>query len=197
MPGRWARAGRYEVEQRGLAGAVGTDEPDDVARGDVEITVGQRPAPAVPLTERPCADQRVHAMSSGRSPERCGEERLDALLVEAGTAGLAQPTAQVGAQRTVRGERRVGSVAVTKVPTPGRGLTTPSRSSSRYALRTVFGLMASDPTTSLTVGSWSPSRSSPRRRACLACRTICRYGAGRTARRDGTRSRRHLIALVI
>jgi DNA-binding transcriptional MocR family regulator len=36
--------------------------------------------------------------------------------------------------------------------------------------------LASCPTTSLTVGSWSPSRNMPTRSACRTCWTIWRYG---------------------
>ncbi len=48
-----------------------------------------------------------------------------------------------------------------KVPMPGRARTSPSRSRSRYAFRTVFGLIASLATTCWAVGSWSPGSSSP------------------------------------
>jgi hypothetical protein len=65
------------------------------------------------------------------------------------------------------------SVRRTKVPWPGRGSTRPSRSSSRYALRVVFGLTVLVAATSLAVGSRSPGTSTPSRRACLVCCTIC------------------------
>src|SRR5215470_4340393 len=44
-------------------------------------------------------------------------------------------------------------------------------------VKEVVGSIAIDPTTSFTVGSLSPGRSSPSRRASLVCWTICRYGA--------------------
>src|SRR3954447_3790667 len=61
------------------------------------------------------------------------------------------------------------------VPRPGVADTSPSRSSSRYAFATVFGLIAVAATTSRTVGSWSPTSSRPRRSASFTCWTICRY----------------------
>src|SRR5215472_8125959 len=64
----------------------------------------------------------------------------------------------------------------TKVPSPARGSTRPSRSRSRYALRTVLGLTAVVATTSRTVGSLSPTSSTPIRSAWRTCWTICKYG---------------------
>src|ERR1700757_3459675 len=63
------------------------------------------------------------------------------------------------------------------VPRPCRATTRPSRSRSRYAFATVFGLTARSATTSRTVGSWSPMSSVPSRSASFTWRTICRYVA--------------------
>ena len=55
-----------QVQQGGLAGAVGTDQSDHMAGRDVEIALIERPAPAVALAQalRVQDGRRGHAMSS-------------------------------------------------------------------------------------------------------------------------------------
>src|SRR4029453_11452393 len=53
-----------QVEQGGLAGAVGADQPDDPPGRDVQGAVGQRPAPPVPFAQSLGLDDGGHALSS-------------------------------------------------------------------------------------------------------------------------------------
>ena len=64
-------AGRREqpggqVQQGGLARAVGADEPDDVAFGDGQRAVAQRPGPPVPLAQPAGLDDGAHATPSAK-----------------------------------------------------------------------------------------------------------------------------------
>ncbi len=99
-----------------------------------------------------------------------GEQRKDVVLVETGVPGPLHPghaaPRTAGPELSGEAEPRPRR---TKVPTPGRGATRPSRSSSRYAFNTVFGLIANAPTTSLAVGNRSPGCSNPIRIPFLTC----------------------------
>ena len=121
-----------QAEQRGLAGAVRADQAGDPAGRDLEGAVPQRPAAAVPLAEAAGRHGRRSRDLLGHGAKGAHEERLDALVVEPGRPRLARASG--------RRSRRSGSCAaseesarvrVTKVPTPGRAATSPSRSSSR------------------------------------------------------------------
>jgi len=64
--------------------------------------------------------------------------------------------------------------SATNVPTPCRRTTSPWCSSSLNAFTTVFGLTDREPTTSFTLGSWSPGRSRPSITSRRTCSTSCR-----------------------
>ena len=53
-----------QPQQGGLARAVGADEPGDMAFGDGERAVAQRPGPAVLLTQPAGLDDGAHAAPS-------------------------------------------------------------------------------------------------------------------------------------
>ena len=96
------------------------------------------------------------------------------LVVEAGVPRLPDPAHQpaVAANRSrrrggvLRGDERPAARAVPRPALRGRARGRPCS--------TVFGLIASAATTSLTVGSWSPVCSIPSRIACLTWCTSCR-----------------------
>src|SRR3954447_118240 len=174
-----ARPGQADgkLQQRGLAGAVRADECREGARRDLERAVAQGPARAVALAE-PVADE-------------CGRGDHATLIAAAGRTVSAKSAAIVSSSKpaaralsthvpsdvrsaSIRSGSSGGRLLETNVPWPRRPSTRPSRSSSRYALSTVFGLIARLATTSFTVGSWSPGCRIPRRSACLTCWTSCR-----------------------
>ena len=109
---------------------------------------------AVALPETVCVDA-----APSRDPRRAlgarrlRKQRRDVLVVEAGSSRALDPPLSDVRKPFRSSGGRDGSSSATNVPTPRRATTSPSRSSSRYALRTVFGLIASAPTTSFTVGS--------------------------------------------
>ena len=123
------------------------DEPDDAARRDIEraasASAHDQPGTAGPS---PSASAR---RSARRSPRACwprtaaDEQRLDALVVEPGRS-RSVPASRWSSLRSgaVAASEARAKDRVTKVPTPGRPATRPWCSSSRYAFRTVLGLIA-------------------------------------------------------
>jgi hypothetical protein len=68
-------AGRREhpggqAKQGGLAGAVGADKPDNVAVGDVQRAVAQRPGLPVGLAQFTGLDDGVHATPSAKQSRK-------------------------------------------------------------------------------------------------------------------------------
>ena len=55
-----------QMQQRRLARTVRPDEPDDLALGDAQGAVAQRPAPPVPLAETARLDDGAHATPSAK-----------------------------------------------------------------------------------------------------------------------------------
>ena len=130
-------------------------------------------SPAAPIVGRSaCPGRRSRAPVRSRDAlavdaEGALEERRDAVVVESRTRGpCASQRTEIGPERLVGGERRVGErprderARDRDDPRPDPRARAPGTPWS-----TVFGLMAICPTTSFTVGSWSPSWSSPRRSA--------------------------------
>ena len=95
-----------EVQQGRLAGAVRADQADDVAGGDVEVALVQRPATAVALAQTlGTEDPRSRYVLLAGGPKGIAEQRFDAVVVEPGAPRLDDPALQRLAQRSVRGER--------------------------------------------------------------------------------------------
>ena len=105
-----------------LAGAVGADQPGDPAGGDLQGAVRQRPPAPVLLAQalgprrRRSRDLLVHGT------KRAHEERLDALVVEPGQPGLAEPAppGPGAAARARPARRRPASGSRTCRPPAGR-----------------------------------------------------------------------------
>src|SRR5262249_52391350 len=131
----------------------GGGETGCVGRGDAEGGVGQPLALPVPLGQRPRFQDDCHIASLIVARK--------VVSMRASMLSSSRPAWRALSSHCSRSVRNSpcaasdssASVLVTKVPTPGRAAASPSYSSSRYALSTVFGLIASRPTTSLTVGS--------------------------------------------
>ena len=121
------------LQQGGLARAVGPDEPDDVAFGDGQRAVAQRPGPPVLLAQPAGLDDGGHQRPPRRSScgTRCGRSPRC-------HRGPGPPTRAERSQSVIAARNRAwvaGSVPdgerVTNVPSPGRARASPSRSSSR------------------------------------------------------------------
>src|SRR6266571_3732463 len=68
-----------QMQQRGLAGPVGADQPDDPPGGDVKETVRQRPTSPVPLAEPLGLYDGSHAMSSSAAVRKVVMNRASML----------------------------------------------------------------------------------------------------------------------
>ena len=97
-----------ELKQRGLAGTVRPDEPDDLAGRNGERALRQRPLMAVALAEAIGLQDGGHATSSAAGgPKTLLVERIDALVIETCTSRLPYPALQTLTERSVSGERVV------------------------------------------------------------------------------------------
>ena len=86
-----------QMQQRGLARPVGPDQPDDLALGDGEGAVAQRPAPPVPLAQSLGLEDGGHATPSAKQfRKRRAVDGLDVVGTEPGRAG---PSAAIGHRR--------------------------------------------------------------------------------------------------
>ena len=129
------------------------------------VSVQSRSAPLATeaLAERPRVERRgVHATRRSASPE-ASRRSARGCSPRRGPAARAAASQRSSSARSASWCRSEGgaSVLATNVPRPCRATTRPSRSRSRYAFATVFGLIARSATTSRTVGSWSPTSISP------------------------------------
>src|SRR5215813_2911605 len=177
------RAGRRreqpdrQLQQGRLAGTVRSDQADNVPGRNAKRAVHERVSASVPFAEADGVQYRGHAFSfiglrnvllKSASMLSSSSPAWRAFVNQCSSSSRSGPCAAIEESPSVR---------VTNVPTPGFGATRPAYSSSRYALSTVFGLIAIVATTSFTVGSRSPSDSRPSRIACRTCWISCMYGA--------------------
>ena len=116
------------------------------------------PATAKPLPQSTGLQRRGHATLRTSASRSVVEIRARMLSSSSPRASRLRATARAhaAAPRGAAAKGRQG--AGDEGPRPGRAATSPSRSRSRYAFATVFGLIARSATTSRTVGSWSPRR---------------------------------------
>ena len=173
-PGARLEEADGELEQRGLAGAVRPDEPDDLAGGDGERALRERPLVAVALAEAVRLEDGGHATSSAEEDRRHSlKERLDALLVETRASRLRQPTLQALAERSVGGERVVAERLRDEDADarPCRDEAEVLQLLVRLQHRVRVDREARDHL--LHVGSWSPTSRSPSRSAWRTCWTTC------------------------
>src|SRR5262249_53317434 len=142
-----------EMEQRRLPCTVRPHDGGHRTGRNPEIAVLQRPERAVALAELAGLEHGAHA-ALAEEPVRTVS------AISASIASSSRPAARAWRNQRWRAVRTgpipsggtAGAVAAMKVPWPRRPSVRPSWSSSRYALRTVFGLIASEPTASFTVG---------------------------------------------
>ena len=84
-----------QIQERCLSRPVRPDQPDHVARRDLQAAVLEGPAPAVAFAQTLGVENRSSRyVLLGRRTERFPEQGLDALLVQAGPAGLDEPALQ-------------------------------------------------------------------------------------------------------
>ncbi len=116
-PGRRRCEPDRQMEQRRLAGPVGSDQCNDSFGRDRERALLERPVRAVPLAERVCFDD-VHAIpfrsraavaralgALKKIPHRAHEERHHPVLVEARRSSIREPSRyELLAQRVQLGE---------------------------------------------------------------------------------------------
>src|SRR6266568_2481651 len=179
---------RGQRQQRRLARPVRPDQSANPPSRDLEAATVQHLATPIPLAEIERLKRDHGFVPRHTSPPPASSPLRAPTGYPSSTAANIAPTSsrpspasrarEAHAVSSVRnGESGVAcgptSERQTNVPCPRRGSTSPSRSSSRYALSTVFGLIAVASTTSLAVGSRSPGCSSPSRSACFVCWTIC------------------------
>src|SRR5258708_27101572 len=181
VPNAGPRQPHRKLQQRRLAGAVRPDQRRHTASGHLHRTVAQRPGAAIALAQIRRLQCRAHAVTSPSAPSAPSPTWASSVvarnvaLISARMLSSSSPAARAVRSQRARLWRSAAWLATdvaaserrTNVPCPGRLATSPSCSSSRYALSTVLGLMTSRFTTSRTVGSWSPTPSRPRRSACL------------------------------
>ena len=91
-----------QMQQRGLAGTVGTDQPDDAPRGYRQRAVPQRPTPAVTKAD-PAGLNRAHATPANSSRTPRTKQGLHVFDVEAGRTGRGKPAGQLGLELGVTG----------------------------------------------------------------------------------------------
>ena len=81
-----------QVQQRRLARTVRPDEPDDLAFGDGQVAVAERPLAPVPLAEIVRLDDGASCHAFGEAvAERGAVDRLDVVGTETGGACVSQP----------------------------------------------------------------------------------------------------------
>ena len=166
-----------ELQQRCLPCAVRSDERRHRAGGDLEVC--SRGAPrssriacrAVRYGWRRSCDPR-----DGRRTERVGEQHRDRHRRRARPHERAS-SQRCNAERSSFRSSDGGGAAPARRTCPRRGAlrSAPRGRAADKPCSTVFGLIVDVPTTSFTVGSWSPGRSIPSRIACRTCWTSCKY----------------------
>ena len=161
-----------EVQQRRLARAVGADQRRHRARRDLERAIVQRPACA----RSACRAGRRDAASCGRLPKVSASRRRTARRRR---PRRSPPSAPAGSSAPApRSADRSGGAAASarrdERALPAPALDEPLVVQLAVGLEHRVGVDRERPTTSLTVGSWSPGWSIPRRTACLTCWTSCR-----------------------
>src|ERR1022692_4577309 len=177
LAGGWPGQPGEQAQQCRLAGAVRPDQRRYPALGDGDGGLAQGGDPAVALRQPAGLDHRSHAMSSSAAA-RSVTRSSDSIDSSSSPAPRAARThrARLRPSRECVPGGGPGGRRSTNVPWPARGSTRHSRSRSRYAFSTVLGLIAVAATTSRTVGSLSPTSSTPIRSACRTCWTIWMYG---------------------
>ena len=112
-----------EVQQRGLARAVGPHERHDVARRDRQGAVAQRPRAAVALAQARCGhsvhDTATRSVGVAQLGEGAREERDDVVVVEAGLACRGDPGQHAAAQRGEAVERQAAEGSFDERPQAG------------------------------------------------------------------------------
>src|SRR5215468_10019770 len=152
-------AGQH-VDQRGLAGAIWADEPDEVALGDREVHGVVRDDAPEPLDEAHAAhelDPLAHAAESF-----CGTSRTAERRPVRGSPSRTNPS-HTGVRRPLRAKRMVSSRTTPKMGSRHwpYSLSSSSRTSTTNAPPTAVGSRSMPPitvmTTSLAISSRSPT----------------------------------------
>src|SRR5205085_620855 len=115
-----------EVQEGGLAGAVGAHEPDDAAVRDRDVAVTQRPPPAVASAETMRVDRRAHAAPSPAAARNVSWNSAS-MLSSSSPARRAFANQRSSSRRSAvcAPSEPSARVRVMKVPTPGRPVARP------------------------------------------------------------------------